>query len=87
MDDTVQPPPTASRDLEITPETPRKFEELELKGETTSISKEIDDSAQAGVRAVEAAAAVWTKWHLVAAYAMYVAFQSNVYITVSSMAR
>lgn len=32
----------------------------------------ISQDAQAGVQAVEAAAQVWTKWHLTAAYALYV---------------
>lgn len=30
----------------------------------------IPEDLQAGVRGVEAAASVWTKWHLVAAYGM-----------------
>jgi hypothetical protein len=36
--------------------------------ETETISKD----AQGGVQAVEAAAQVWTKWHLAAAYGLYV---------------
>ena len=44
------------------------------KGETESPAKAeeiISVNAQAGVRAIEAATTVWTKWHLIAAYFMY----------------
>ena len=38
--------------------------------DTDTHSKTASDDIQAGVRAVEATATVWTKWHLIAAYGM-----------------
>lgn len=38
----------------------------------TNETEMISSDAQAGVQAVEAAAQVWTKWHLMAAYSLYV---------------
>ena len=40
--------------------------------EKSDDEEQLSSDAQAGVRAVEAAATVWTKWHLIGAYVMYV---------------
>lgn len=39
--------------------------------EEHGVRDDVSEEAQAGVRAVQAATSVWSKWHLVAAYGLY----------------
>ena len=52
-----------------------EYEKSDIKGQRQQVSVDMgkkepqtDDLMQAGVKKIEAAAAVWSKWHLVAAY-------------------
>ncbi|OAA68549.1 Major facilitator superfamily domain, general substrate transporter [Niveomyces insectorum RCEF 264] len=45
-----------------------ELNEVRLPEELDSSAKTIPEDSQAGVRAVEAAAVVWTRWHMVGAY-------------------
>jgi hypothetical protein len=63
---------------EITPAGPETLATVDAEkgiGSHTASEKGGDDeslssNAQAGVKAVEAATTVWTKWHLIGAYLM-----------------
>jgi hypothetical protein len=57
------------------PEMPATVDAEKGIGSHTASEKGVDDeslssNAQAGVKAVEAATTVWTKWHLIGAYLM-----------------
>jgi hypothetical protein len=57
------------------PETPTAVDSEKVIGSQTASEKDHDDgslssNAQAGVKAVEAATSVWTKYHLIGAYLM-----------------
>lgn len=55
-----------------TPPNEKHHSESEAKISSQSSTEEDFGKKQAGVRKIEAAAKVWTKWHLIAAYTMYV---------------
>lgn len=62
---------TDSEKNQSSSEKPQDVSEVTPHGPVTSSEgEEIPESYQEGVRRIEAAATVWTKWHLVAAYVM-----------------
>lgn len=42
------------------------------------MEKDVTIDAQRGVQDIEAAAGIWTKWHLIAAYTLYVQAISSI---------
>jgi hypothetical protein len=56
---------------EVSSEKPQELTEMGGQSKSDLLGDTVPEDSQAGVRAVEAAATVWTKWHLVAAYVMY----------------